>query len=382
MSQLSDRFQTCRKRTELICKPLQTEDYSLQPVVFVSPPKWHLAHTTWFWEAFVLQNHLPKYQLFDEDFAYLFNSYYNFMGSRVLRPNRGLMSRPAVAEVYQYRTYVNQQMEKLFRQDLSAEIQTVIEIGLNHEEQHQELLYYDIKYILGNQPTFPTLETTLHLSPEEQPHKWINITEGLYEVGFEGEGFCFDNEKERHKVYLYDFEIANRLVTNGEYLAFMEDGGYQRFEFWHAEGWDWVQNNQIIAPLYWHKVDNQWHYYQFDGFQVVNLLLPVVHLSYYEAYAFAQWKGCRLPTEFEWEVATSQLTWGQLWEWTESAYLPYPYFQKAPGALGEYNGKFMVNQKVLRGASIATPPLHSRSTYRNFFHPDMRWQLAGIRLAR
>lgn len=380
--QLLDRFLSIRKHTEDICTQLNNEDYSVQPQIFVSPPKWHLAHSTWFFEQFILTEYVDNYKVYDEDFAFLFNSYYNNVGKRVLRPNRGLMTRPSVEKVYQYRSFVTNQMATFLQTDLSEETQKVIEIGLQHEQQHQELMHYDIKYILGNQATFPSIKTNLDFSQENTPMDFIKIEEGIYDIGHDGNGFCFDNELGRHKVYLHEYEIANRLVTNAEYSEFIEDGGYNNFNLWHAEGWDFVKQNELKAPLYWHHVDGEWHHYTLEHFENVNPNEAVKHISFYEASAFATWKGMRLPTEFEWETAADQFDWGMLWEWTNSAYLPYPNFKTVEGALGEYNGKFMINQMVLRGAALTTSTNHSRTTYRNFFHPDMRWLYAGIRLIK
>lgn len=379
---MTARFLKVREKTEQICTPLLIEDYSVQPSEFASPPKWHLAHTTWFWEEFVLTKYNPDYSVYHPDFSYLFNSYYNTVGKRVTRPARGFMTRPSVEEVYAYRSYVTAAMELFMKMDLSKEIMELIEIGINHEEQHQELLVYDIKYLLGTQQTFPRYGDSFLSSPEKEKAGFIKIKEGIYAIGHEGTTFCFDNELGRHKVYVADFEISQTLVTNGEYLEFIKEGGYKNFNYWHDEGWAWINENEIEAPLYWHQKDDEWYVYNLDGLQEIVNELPVMHLSYYEAFAFSQWKGMRLPTEFEWEIASSQFSWGQVWEWTNSAYLAYPNFSKAPGALGEYNGKFMVNQMVLRGASAATPVNHSRNTYRNFFHPVMRWQFCGLRLAR
>ncbi|WP_460217765.1 ergothioneine biosynthesis protein EgtB [Psychroserpens sp. MEBiC05023] len=379
---LKDLYLNTRQRFVTICKSLKIEDYSLQPEVFVSPPKWHLAHSTWFFEQFVLSEFKTGYHVFDDDFAYLFNSYYNNAGKRVLRPNRGLMSRPTVDDVYHYRDYVDKHMMELLSENLTDNVKSIIELGIQHEQQHQELFYYDIKYILGHQPTFPTLENGICLVEIEQASKWLAIDEGVYNIGHDGDSFCYDNELGKHKVFLHDFEISDQLVTNAEYMAFINAGGYQDFNLWHAEGWDFIQEHNIKSPKYWHKVDGKWHHYTLNGFKAVNPKTPVSHLSFYEAYAFAEWKQMRLPTEFEWEIASQYFNFGQLWEWTNSAYLPYPNFSKAPGALGEYNGKFMVNQMVLRGASVATFKNHSRPTYRNFFHPQMRWQFSGIRLVK
>lgn len=379
---LKDQFLKTRKETETICSPLQTEDYVVQPMENVSPPKWHLAHTTWFFEQFVLVKYDNNYKVFHPDFAYLFNSYYNNMGKRTQRQDRGFVTRPSVSKVYEYREYVTNAIENILKDQPSNEVLDLVEIGIHHEQQHQELLAYDIKYILGTQPTFPSIGNVFGWEAERQKQEWISFQEGLYEIGHTGGGFCFDNELPSHKVYLQDFQISNRLVTNGEFLEFMEDGGYTNFNLWHDEGWHFIQNNGIAHPLYWHYHDGVWQQYHFNGLEKLNPDLPVSHISMYEAYAFANWKGMRLPTEFEWEVAADKLAWGQLWEWTHSAYLPYPGFKQAEGALGEYNGKFMLNQMVLRGASVATAQGHGRNTYRNFFHASSRWIFSGIRLVK
>ncbi|UJP65772.1 ergothioneine biosynthesis protein EgtB [Mongoliitalea daihaiensis] len=381
VKELKKRFELCRNYSGNICKPLEIEDYVPQPMIDVSPPKWHLGHTTWFFEAFVLEKYCSGYVLYHEDFSYLFNSYYNNAGDRVLRPNRGLMSRPPVREVMAYREYVTGQMLAFLDTGPAEEILDIIEIGINHEQQHQELLMYDIKYILGNQPTFPIYGEGFGVVQENRKG-FQRIEEGLHSIGASGQGFCFDNELGQHQVFLPSFEIAENLVTNGEYMAFMEDGGYLDFNCWLSEGWDFILREKIVAPLYWHKKNGDWFHYTLKGFEKVDQSLPVQHVSFYEAQAFAEWSCMRLPTEFEWEVAADKLKWGQLWEWTYSAYLPYPGFQKAPGALGEYNGKFMSNQNVLRGASVATPEGHSRKTYRNFFHASCRWLFSGIRLVK
>ena len=380
---LKNKYQSIREHSVIICKPLQTEDYVVQPVADVSPPKWHLGHTTWFFETFILKPNFKGYKEFNPNYNYVFNSYYETVGARVIRTDRGNLSRPTVADVYQYRAYVDQAMELFLNDEPSAEVKELLILGLNHEQQHQELLWYDIKYILGHNPLFPAyadenIEQNLH--PEEE--HWIKIEAGLYEIGHKGPNFCFDNELAPHKVYLNDFEISSALITNANYLEFIKENVYKEFRHWYAEGWDWVKTNNIKAPLYWYEVDGVWMRYDLSGLKPIKLNDPVSHISFYEAAAFAAWKGLRLPTEFEWEIAATQFNWGQLWEWTESAYLPYPGFSKAPGAIGEYNGKFMVNQKVLRGASIATPPNHQRITYRNFFHPNLRWHYNGIRLAK
>jgi ergothioneine biosynthesis protein EgtB len=380
--EILENYRTVRAHTETICEPLAIEDYVPQPMMDVSPPKWHLAHTTWFFEQFVLVQHWPGYGIYDADFAYLFNSYYNNMGERTLRQNRGFITRPTVHEVYDYRASIDDAMELFFDQELSQEILQLIEIGLNHEQQHQELLAYDIKFILGTQPTFPALGALFVPENETQKQTWIAVRGGEKSIGAKGDAFCFDNELPAHKVLVQDFEISNRLVTNAEYVAFMDAGGYRDFNLWHAEGWDFIHREKIEAPLYWHIIDGQWHSYTFAGLKPINPNAPVMHISFYEAFAYAEWAGCRLPTEFEWEAASHLFGWGKLWEWTASAYLPYPGFTKAPGALGEYNGKFMLNQNVLRGASVATPAGHARPTYRNFFNAGSRWIFSGLRLAK
>lgn len=377
-----ERYKKVRQHSETLAQPLIPEDFSVQPAIFVSPPKWHLAHTTWFWEQFVLLPFVKDYKVFDEDYAYLFNSYYNNVGKRVLRPDRGNMTRPGLDGVMRYRSYVDQAMQQLLQTELTAEIKNIIAVGLNHEEQHQELFLYDIKYILGHQPTFPVYRNEPALLPVHKALQFISLPEGIYEIGYKGDGFCFDNELGRHKVYLQDFAIADRLVSNSEYLDFIRAGGYHDFNLWHDDGWHWKQDNDIQAPLYWHLIDNEWYEYDLGGLRLLDPDAPVKHISFYEAAAYAAWKKMRLPTEAEWEAASGRFSWGSLWEWCNSAYLPYPGFNKAAGALGEYNGKFMVNTMVLRGASVATPENHSRSSYRNFFYPDMRWQYGGIRLAK
>ncbi|WP_432710866.1 ergothioneine biosynthesis protein EgtB [Pedobacter sp.] len=382
----SETYATTRAQSVDICLNLEREDYVVQPVVDVSPPKWHLGHTTWFFETFILKPHAQNYQEYNADFNYVFNSYYETLGARVIRTDRGNLSRPTVDEVYRYREYVDQAMETFLRNvEPDVGLAEVITLGLNHEQQHQELLWYDIKYILGHNPLFPAYRESGiddHLLAHSGAEEWIDLKEGLYEVGYAGDDFHFDNERGKHKVYLPASQIRSSLVTNGEYLEFVDQGGYRDFNFWHSEGWDWVKTNQVKAPLYWHNIDGKWYQYTLSGLKALRLEAPVCHISFYEAAAFAQWKGARLPTEFEWEAASRMLEWGKLWEWTESAYLPYPGFAKVPGAIGEYNGKFMVNQKVLRGGSVATAPQHSRCTYRNFFHPHLRWMFSGIRLAK
>ncbi|MBL4675267.1 MAG: ergothioneine biosynthesis protein EgtB [Mucilaginibacter sp.] len=381
---LADCYKKVRQRTDAICEPLQTEDYVVQPVADVSPPKWHIGHTTWFFETFILKPYFAEYQEFDPNYNFVFNSYYESVGTRVIRTDRGNLSRPTVIDIKRYRKYVDDAMYNFLAcGDINDDIRELIILGFNHEEQHQELLLTDIKYILGHNPLFPAYSKDWVVPKVHSVDgDFIKIKEGVYEVGFNSEGFSFDNELNRHKVYLNNFEISPNLVTNAEYLEFIEAGGYHDFRHWHAAGWDWVNTNHIEAPMYWHQIDGKWHNYTFHGLQLINWHEPLNHVSFYEAYAYASWKGLRLPTEFEWEVAATQFNWGLRWEWTESAYLPYPGFAKAPGAIGEYNGKFMVGQQVLRGASEVTSPDHSRITYRNFFQPELRWQFTGIRLAK
>ena len=377
-------FIDTRARTEWICSFLETEDHVVQPVVDVSPPKWHLGHTTWFFEEFILKQ-FPDYEVYDPRFGYIFNSYYESKGKKVARPDRGNLSRPTVHQVRDYRDHVTESLLSILKKKdtFPEELLLALELGIHHEKQHQELLYTDIKYILGTNPLFPRFNDLFEENtPQIFPKKWIKMEEGIYEIGHDDPGkFCYDNELGRHKVYLQEYEISNRLVTNGEYLEFMEDRGYCDPLLWHSEAWEWVRQDQIDSPLYWHQVEGEWQQYTLKGLVALDPSAPLSHISYYEAFAFAEWMQMRLPTEFEWEAAQQHFKWGSRWEWTESAYLPYPGYSRAKGALGEYNGKFMVNQKVLRGSSVASPPQHIRPTYRNFFHPHLRWQFTGIRLA-
>ncbi len=380
---LLDLFLQTRSDSENLCKPLEIEDYVVQPIVDVSPPKWHLGHTTWFFEEFLLVPYLADYQRFNDNYAYVFNSYYESMGKRVVRTDRGNLSRPSVSDVYEYRMHVTNGMRQLLSGVISEEMKPVVEIGIHHEKQHQELLLTDIKYILGNNPLQPTYGNKEdEVLVETQSNEMLPVKEGVYEIGHTSEDFCYDNELPRHRVFLEPYAISSTLVTNGDWIEFIDAGGYENVLLWHTEGWDWVQKQTITSPMYWYHKDGQWFNYLLSGSQEINTNAAVTHISYYEAFAYAQWKGMRLPTEFEWEVAQNQFQWGKRWEWTESAYLPYPNYQKPDGALGEYNGKFMVNQKVLRGASIATASHHARPTYRNFFHPYLRWQFTGLRLAQ
>lgn len=383
-SDLVKKYTGIRKYSEEICAPLEIEDYVVQPIVDVSPPKWHLGHTTWFFETFILVPNFPDYKVFDPQYNFVFNSYYETIGARVIRTDRGNLSRPSVSDIYRYRKYVDEHMKAFLESSFLTEaVEPLLELGLSHEQQHQELLITDIKYILGHNPLFPAYtKETSSKRKKNAAVEMIKFPEGVYEIGFDGKGFCFDNEFGRHKVYLNEFELSDQLVTNREYLEFMEAGGYTNFKHWHAEGWDWVQQNHAQAPLYWHFIDGKWMNYTLNGLQDIDPDDEVCHINFYEASAFASWKGMRLPTEAEWETASDHFDWGSRWEWTNSAYLPYPGFKKEAGAVGEYNGKFMVNQMVLRGASDATSPDHSRNTYRNFFQTGLKWQFTGIRLAR
>ncbi len=364
-------------------QPLATEDYVIQAALFASPAKWNLAHTSWFFEEFILSRNVSGYKRFHPQYAFLFNSYYLGIGDRVARPERGNLSRPTVEEIIQYRHYVDEHMMEFLSKTIPPEINKLVVLGIYHEQQHQELYYTDIKYNLSVNPLHPAILDTAKVEQKNSGTSgWVKIPEGVYDTGFGGEDFCFDNELAQHKVYLHDFEINTHLVTNGEYLEFINAGGYNHFEFWHEEGWNWVQAHQIEYPVYWEKLEGDWYQYTLAGLRKINPEDILSHINYYEAAAYCQFRKLRLPTEFEWEAASDQLDWGTRWEWTESAYLPYPGYQKAEGAVGEYNGKFMVNQKVLRGASVVTPKGHSRNTYRNFFHPHINYQFSGIRLAK
>jgi ergothioneine biosynthesis protein EgtB len=407
-----------RRRSLALCAPLTPEDMMVQASADASPAKWHLAHTTWFFETFLLREFVPGYLPFHPDYIWLFNSYYNAVSAQPEKKLRASFSRPTVEEILAYRRHVDAAMEDLAAGAIPEEARTRIVLGLNHEQQHQELLLTDVKHAFWVNPLHPVYaEGPLAGRKEASPVAWTEYPGGLVEIGVSpkpGDGFCFDNETPRHTVYLQPFKLASRAVTCAEYLRFMEDGGYKRPELWLAEGWTTVQTERWEAPLYWRREDGAWQVFTMRGLVALEDLLatPVCHISYFEADAYARWAGKRLPTEAEWETAAAgaaiagnlmenevyhpqaaqaasnpeqdpdpQQLFGDVWEWTASAYLPYPGFNPLPGALGEYNGKFMCNQMVLRGGSVATPASHIRAGYRNFFPPGTRWQFSGVRLA-
>ncbi len=412
LDEVAGRYQRVRARTEALAAPLVPEDCVVQTMQDVSPTKWHLAHVTWFWETFLLRPHLPGYESIDDRYAFLFNSYYVQAGPRHARDQRGYISRPTVKEVYEFRAWVDRHMLQLLASPgADADVLLpLIEIGLNHEQQHQELLVTDIKHVLSVNPLRPAYHQPEPLSGVWiPPLNWIEVEEGLYEVGYDGSGFCFDNELPRHRYFLERFALADRLVTNAEFDAFMADGGYDRPELWLSMGWAAREQHRWTSPFYWERHADRWMTYTLGGLRELDPAEPVCHVSYFEADAYARWAGARLPTEQEWEVAARgepiagnfadtgllhpsayhrtegvrlHQLYGDVWEWTRSQYSPYPGYAAAPGALGEYNGKFMCNQFVLRGGSCATPQDHIRATYRNFFPPEACWQFTGIRLAR
>lgn len=396
-------FLKVRQQTLEMCAPLTPEDMMVQSCSEASPAKWHLAHTTWFFETFLLSEFLPSYRPFHSDFIWLFNSYYNLVSDQPVKKLRASFSRPAIGEILDYRRHVDEAMGRLL-QDPSEEVRKRVELGLHHEQQHQELLAYDVKNAFWANPLHPAYKAGELPQGKAAPLDWQASAGGLVEIGHEGDGFCFDNELPRHKVYLEPFELAARLVNCAEYLEFIQDGGYQRPELWLSEGWDTVKAQGWNAPLYWFEQGGEWKIFTLRGLKSLGQLqhTPVCHVSYYEADAFARWAGKRLPTEAEWELVAAdqqyrgnfldsghlhpvagnnETLFGDAWQWTASAYLGYPGFSALPGALGEYNGKFMSNQMVLRGGSAVTPASHIRSTYRNFFSPATRWQFSGIRLA-
>ena len=407
-----DQYQRVRQFSDIIAAPLETEDFVIQTMPDVSPTKWHLAHTTWFFEQFVLKAAAPDYKVFHPEFCYLFNSYYNAIGERHPRAHRGVLSRPTVSEIFEYRRYVDEQLSKLLTCAVSAEIDTILEIGIHHEQQHQELMLTDIKHVLSCNPLRPAYRVDLNefKDSKEQDLTWSRFDGGIKSIGHNAEQFHFDNELPRHEILVRDFEFSNRLITNREYLNFIDDGGYSNPALWLSEGWDAVRGENWQAPLYWEQIDGDWHEFTLGGMRPICLDSPVTHISFFEADAFARWHGSRLPLESEWETVaieiddspgnfadrdylhpipvendanlTPQQVFGDVWEWTASPYVAYPGYQPPEGAVGEYNGKFMSSQWVLRGGSCVTSESHIRPTYRNFFHPDKRWQFSGIRLAR
>jgi ergothioneine biosynthesis protein EgtB len=402
-------YKRIRDTTVALTGSLSAEDCAIQSMADASPAKWHLAHTTWFFETFVLQPHVPGYHVFDPAYGYLFNSYYNGIGERHPRPERGMLSRPSLDEVLAYRRHVDEAIVQI--ENIPVEALARVELGLHHEQQHQELILTDVKHLLSRNPLKPAYQKNWPLtSIRARAPRWIEFPGGLYEIGHSGPGFAFDNETPRHRVWLEDFEMASHLVTHGDFMSFIDDGGYRRPELWLSAGWDAVQARGWEAPEYWTRRDGGWHTFTLHGEVPVDPNTPICHVSFFEAEAFARWANARLPTEAEWEVAARGLriegnflesgalhplalredvddgalaqAFGDVWEWTRSDYVPYPGFQTAPGAVGEYNGKFMSSQYVLRGGSCATPESHIRLTYRNFFPPEARWQFSGLRLAR
>ena len=408
-TQLERRLFATRRLSLELAEPLTPEDQTVQAMDDASPTKWHLAHTTWFFETFILAR-CEGYRVFDERFAYCFNSYYEAEGPRHPRPYRGLLTRPTCEEVLAYRAHVDAGLREVFAAGGEGDraLADLIELGVQHEQQHQELLLTDILSLFAVNPLRPRYRATHdeRAKASAPPLDFIGFAGGLHEIGHQGEGFCFDNETPRHKAFVEDFRLASRAVTNGEWLAFMADGGYRAPALWLSDGWAWTQREGVMAPLYCEERDGVWMQMTLDGLRPLDPAAPVCHVSFYEADAYARWAGKRLPTEYEWEIAAqgspvegnmlsgralrplpasagqglSQM-FGDVWEWTASAYLPYRGFSAAPGAVGEYNGKFMVNQHVLKGSSCVTPSGHARTTYRNFFHPHQRWQFTGLRLA-
>jgi len=406
------RYRYVREFSEKLCKTLEPEDCVVQTMPEVSPTKWHLAHTSWFFETFILKEALPDYAPIHPEYAYLFNSYYNAAGKMHCRPKRGLISRPTLGETLEYRHRVDDFMGKIFKKPAIVEkLAPIVVLGLHHEQQHQELMLTDIKHVFSENPLRPVFrQPSVRKSAPVPPMPWLTFAEGVYQVGYKGAGFHFDNEGPRHRQFVGTFQLAPRLVTNGDYLEFIDDGGYRRPELWLSLGWYTVNEQHWEAPLYWEKREGSWSVFTLAGMRELDKSEPVCHVSYFEADAFARWARARLPTEFEWEVAAANLPYagnfvekesfhprpvdeiaavqplaqmfGDVWEWTGSSYSPYPGYAPTTGALGEYNGKFMCNQYVLRGGSCATSQSHIRKTYRNFFPPNVRWQFIGIRLAR
>ncbi len=394
-----NKYLSIREKSLEICQNLEVEDFVVQPIEFVSPPKWHLAHTTWFFEEMILKKFKNNYKEFSSEFSLLFNSYYKSLGKHWLQGDRGQLSRPTVKTVFQYREHVNEEIVSLLNSTLDKEVVDLINIGIHHEKQHQELLLMDIKYILGMNPSKPRLFKGNIKSIPSKLSNWLNFNHDIYEFGTSGEDFSYDNEGPRHKVYLNDFSINSHLISNGEYLEFMQDDGYKRSELWLSKGYNWISENNINSPLYWRYADSTWLEYTLYGEKEIDSNLPVTHISYHEAYAFAKWKECRLPSEYELELffrtqdfkdskedffhpySLSDKTF-QGWNWTTSQYNAYPGYKELEGSLGEYNGKFMCDQFVLRGGCVVTPKQHLRHTYRNFYEANQRWMYSTIRLAK
>lgn len=408
----AERYDAIRAQSLALAEPLSAEDACVQSMPDASPAKWHLAHTTWFFETFVLEAAMPQYPVFDRDFRILFNSYYNAVGEQYSRPDRGLLTRPALATVLEYRAHVDRHMRALLRDGLDRDTAAVVEVGLHHEQQHQELLLMDIKHLFSRNPVAPAYRpasASAHADGLATELTFVRFDGGVRPIGADDEGFSFDNERPRHDALLRDFGLGSRLVTNREYRDFIADGGYRSPLLWLADGWARIREQDWQAPLYWRRTDDSWSEFTLAGVRPLALDEPVVHVSYYEADAYARWAGARLPTEAEWECAARaaavagnfvergrlhpepiaplaaagvQQLFGDVWEWTMSAYSPYPGFTTPPGAIGEYNGKFMSGQMVLRGGCCVTPQSHIRASYRNFFYPHNRWQFGGIRLAQ
>lgn len=400
-------FQRVRSYTEYLCKPLVTDDYQIQSIVQTSPPKWHIAHVTWFFEAFVLPHFQSDYKPFDPDYNFLFNSYYYTHGDLHPRPRRGLLSRPSVDDIYQYRAYVNEKMRELMEnidENSWSDLAFRVTLGLNHEEQHQELLLMDIKHNFSVNPLKPSYRNDLVIPQgETRAMNWVERKGGIHSIGHEGRHFAYDNETPRHKVLIHDHRLADRFITNGEYLEFVEAGGYTNPALWLSDGWALIQKEQWQHPLYWEKQGDQWQQFTLGGVRDLNLYEPVCHLSFYEADAYARWAGKRLPLEEELETLLEEQSFedtlakndvlhplpsgqsaqwcGELWAWTASPYSAYPGFKPLAGTMGEYNGKFMSNQMVLKGGACVTPVGHARASYRNFFYPEDRWAFTGLRLA-